>query len=193
MKPIVVFTNFWDANIIINNGFFLFTEDEKVYNFNFISNEKPNFSVFSIALSNPPLNKLKHLQKINKLDFFCPTYNILKRYKDDKDWSKYTKDFLLLMSKRKSDLVTWIKSLVEDHMYILCCWENTAHGANCHRKIIYDKICESKASKNIIPIYRNGDKIYKKKFIELEVVNPYPDVLVTNIQPIHGRIRLPLP
>jgi hypothetical protein len=162
-KPIIVLTNFWDANALIDYGFLLhrIEGDDTVYKVNLVQN---NFSVYSIALSNPPLAKLPHLGYMARLDFFCPTYDMLCRYKSDKDWRSYTKDYHKLLRNRKENLKDWMDTLVPNHVYFLCCWENTIGGAKCHRQLLYSKLLSSEiAMEKLLPIYRHGEKIYKEE------------------------------
>lgn len=160
-------TNFWDANTLIDYGFLLHTVkgDDKVYKVNLINdNGNKNYTVNSIALSHPPLNKVKHLQYLKRLDFFCPTYDLLCRYKKNRDWESYTEDYYNILKKRKRDIREWLEDLKPNHVYFLCCWENTIAGSNCHRSLIYKKILSSKiAMETVLPIYRHGEKIYKEE------------------------------
>jgi len=166
-KAIVVLTNFWDANILIDYGFLLHVVNgsDKVYKVNLINdNGTKNYSVDSIALSHPPLTKLPHLDHLTRLDFFCPTYDMLCRYKKDGDWASYTKDYYALLKDRKNSLKEWVNSLESNHVYFLCCWENTISGSHCHRYLLYRKFISSEAAmKRILPIYRHGEKIYKEE------------------------------
>lgn len=175
-KSIVILTNFWNAEYILHSGHALFNENNKIYKVNFGHPSKPNYSVFSIALTQPSLEKLTHLsvvidsdengncksrtiEKLDTLQFFCPTYNMLSRYKRDKDWDKYTTDYKSLLMKRKEEIRGWIGSLVPNHIYILCCWENTSLKSHCHRQILYGAFKNSKIAKEkILPFYCDGGK-----------------------------------
>ena len=160
-KPIVVFTNFFDAKYVIESGILLFKDNED--NDNNIKKfimEKGNVTMLSIALSKPTNLGCE------RLDFFCPTYEMLKRYKNDKNWDNYKKDYNNLLKKRRNEIGRWLMGLKNKHLYFLCCWENTINGANCHRQLIYDAMCKSKtALDKVIPIYRHGEKsLDKMKF-----------------------------
>jgi len=159
-KAITILTSFWDANFVIDCGLTFFPCDkEKNYKINFNKND-PNYSVYSIALRHPEINeKLSHLKNIKTLDFFCPTYDMLKRYKNDNNWKSYTKDYLNLMRKRKEEVRDWMNSLIPDHIYLLCCWENTAFKAKCHRQLLFDAFNHSKlAQEKMISFYSHGEK-----------------------------------
>jgi hypothetical protein len=166
-QAIVVLTSFWDANALIDYGFLLhkIKGDDTVYKVNLITEKGlSNFTVNSIALSHPPLVKLPHLKDLSRLDFFCPTYDILCRYKSDGDWASYTKDYYALLKDRKDGLKDWLEGLKPNHVYFLCCWENTIGGAHCHRDLLYRRFISSPVAKNIfLPIYRHGNKIYKEE------------------------------
>jgi hypothetical protein len=164
-KSIVVFTNFWKADWLINNNQLLVDDIEKdllINNKKVINKEEKtykidlnnNYKVYSIALSHPDFTGNKNLQDIPRIDCFCPTYSILKRYKANKDWKEYEKDFIGIIKSRKEDIKAWSLSLNPDLVYFLCCWENTSNGAHCHRDIIYNGFKNSKVITNIIPIYR---------------------------------------
>ena len=147
-----------------NNKYFLF-QDKSQQNFkiNVIQDkENCNFSVSSIALR-PPKKLPKHLSKMDCLDFFCPTYDMLVRYKKDSNWESYKKDYYALIKKRKESIRTWMESLRSNHIYFLCCWENTNDHVHCHRELLYKAFCNSTyASNKIIPIYRRGERNIKK-------------------------------
>ena len=155
-KSIVILTNFWDADSLINNNQLLVNQEDKIYRINLDSKEK-NYKVFSIALSHPDFSDKDNLKDMSRIDCLCPTYSLLKRYKDNKDWAAYEKDFVNLIKNRKEDVKEWALSLKPDFVYFLCCWENTSHGAHCHRDILYKGFKSSKVITNIIPIYRSGE------------------------------------
>lgn len=163
-KAIVILTNFWDADNIIDNGS-LIVEDvafKKIYKIDFVSLPETNFTIHSIALTSPQM-KSKRFDNITRLDFFCPTYDMLKRYKEDKNWDKYVPDYKELLRCRKDNIRRWIISLKPNHVYILCCWENTSKGAHCHREILHKAFLNSSTARNnIISVYRHGSKDKKK-------------------------------
>lgn len=157
-KPVILFTNFWDANTLLSKKHFLVDVEGSTYR---IRLENDQYSIYSIALSHPPVEKLPDIKtqfgEFRRLDFFCPTYKILMRYKNDKNWELYTEDFNKLMKDRKSEINDWIDSLAENYLYILCCWENTSRDSKCHRQLIYNAITSSsKLGQKCFYIYRNG-------------------------------------
>jgi len=159
-KPIILFTNFWDANKLIDIGFFTFANKDNIYNVKLID-DPINYNALSIALTHPPIKSLPNIKlrfNLDRLDFFCPTYDILMDYKNGGDWIEYISEYKLLLKKRKVQIVQWIKSLMPDNVYILCCWENTSKGANCHRNILYEAFISSSTMKDAaIYILRNGN------------------------------------
>lgn len=161
-KSIVILTNFWDADVLINNKQLLINQEDKAYRIN-LNNKEKNYEVYSIALSRPDFNDKKNLKDISRIDCLCPTYSLLKRYKENKDWEAYEKDFTNLIKSRKEDIKDWASSLKPDFVYFLCCWENTSHGSHCHRDILYKGFKNSKVITNIIPIYRSGEFKKNKK------------------------------
>ena len=160
-KSVVVLTNFWDANALIDYGFMLFKfkDQETAYQLNLIKNkvkERRNYSVHSIALRHPSLKNLPNLgeKEMDCVEHFCPTYDLLRRYKEDRNWQSYEKDYRKLLKQRKSVLKAWLNSLESQHVYILCCWENTAAGAHCHRDILFDLFNRSRSAREkLIVIY----------------------------------------
>lgn len=163
-KPIVIFTTFWDAEEILKQKCFLFQNDGKM-NIAYVrtgSDNKPeNFCVYSIALAHPNLDKTPNIkEQINpfvRLDILCPTYDILMKYKKDKDWVDYTEKYKKIIVRRKEEIKNWFSSLRNNFVYILCCWENTQSGANCHRQILYNVITSSKTLKDkAIYVYHHG-------------------------------------
>ena len=162
-KPIVIFTSFWDANYLIDKEFFLFEIDGKP-NIIWLRNKNgkaDNYSVHSIALRAPSLEKVEKIEeqckKISCIDFFCPTYQILMDYKNNKKWDVYTNRFKDLMRERKEQVIEWVNNLEPNHVYILCCWESTGEGTYCHRQILHRAFNASNTiSEKIITIYRHG-------------------------------------
>ena len=170
-KPIVIFTNFWDANKLVDRKHFLFWRGKTLYKIQM--NDKPqNYEVVSIALSHPPLSRITKIEEkfnpIKRLDFFCPTYDMLKDYKDGGDWIKYTDKYKTLLKSRKAQVFEWVESLSSDRIYILCCWENTSGASHCHRQLLYDALTKSKALQNqAIYIYRDGS--WDDKYVDSEL------------------------
>lgn len=137
--PTLVFTTFWRANNLRQSN--------------------PNNDselVYSIALSAPSEDKIPFLKHMKKLDFFCPTWKILKRYKQDSNWELYTQSFMELMRTRKPTICQWINNLQPNTTCLLCCWENTSNGAHCHRQLIYEAFKKSKTyNKRLTLIYQD--------------------------------------
>ena len=144
---ILIFTTFWDAEYFLKN------------------NPYSKCQVFSIALTHPGVTRLPNItlkspwkNSISCLDFFCPTPAMLFKYKEDKDWKDYTEKFNALIVQRKEKIKAWIDS-IPNGTYFLCCWENTKNGINCHRKLLYDALTQSKTMKDKAKyIYRHGGK-----------------------------------
>jgi len=196
-RPIIIFTTFWDANSLVKSRIVMVpsANKNKVLNIRLNvddANKAANFSIYSIALSHPKINDkglypLALYTSLERLDFFCPTYNMLSRYKKDGAWDDYTRDYMAILKNRKEDISKWIKSLKKDHVYILCCWENTSTGANCHRRLVYDAFMKSKSIReNALLIYRDGSSIYKSKNPSLEVQQSLAPVSLQNVY--SGRI-----
>jgi len=146
-KPIIVFTTFWDAKSILQNGGFIFD--------NYVVRLKPEeIKIHSIALAQP-----KDLgSTYPQLSFFCPTWDMLKSYRRDKDWEQYVKDYKGVLKNNQKEIKSWLSQL-EIRAYLLCCWENTCKGAHCHRDLIYQAFTKSKATSGFAKyIYRHGDK-----------------------------------
>lgn len=164
-KPIVIFTNFWDADVAVRDGNMIVEKDGEHYKINLLKNSagKPeNFEVVSIALQHPPISSLKNLVKsfsyLHTLDFMCPTYDILMAHKKGGAWEKYEEDFKALMRSRKEAIREWLSEL-ESKVYILCCWENTSGKSKCHRQIIYNAMINSKhVCEKAMLFYRHGGK-----------------------------------
>ncbi len=161
-KPVIIFTTFWDAEYIISNKFCIAQQENAAKMVHL--NNPLNYMVNSIALMSPDIERFPLIKEqfgsFRTLDFFCPTYDILRKYKDDKDWAYYTEKYKELLVRRKDDIKEWISGLENNKAYILCCWENTSKHANCHRQIIYKAISGSKTLKDkVICLYRDGGKI----------------------------------
>ena len=162
-KPIIVFTTFWDANAIVGNGFFFYRINDEVLKINL----SDNFDVNSVALSHPKLDtKLGNLNSLPRIDFLCPTYDLLQRYKKDKNWEDYRKNYWVILKDRKERIMSWFNSLTPEHVYILCCWENTNFdNTHCHRRIIHNTMKTSLATKDkAFYIYRHGNESKKNNF-----------------------------
>ena len=147
-KPTIILTTFWDAiNISDNCGFMI--------NESIIHLDKDELEVLSIALAKP---KSEKMAKFPTLDFFCPSWDLLKDYKRNRNWDSYTKKYRNILIENKNEIASWVDSLTQK-VYALCCWENTLKGANCHRKIIYDALKSSSRTKDLVNlVYRHGDK-----------------------------------
>ena len=164
-KPIVVFTNFWDANASVRDGHMIVSKNDEYFKLNLLCNssKKPeNYEVLSIALQHPPLAQLPHIEKtvgfIHTINHLCPTYDILMARKNGGTWEKYTEDFNQLMRHRKLDIKRWIEGLT-NKIHILCCWENTSGKATCHRQLLYDSFSKSTyANSKLLLFYRHGGK-----------------------------------
>ncbi|MDI6735776.1 MAG: DUF488 domain-containing protein [bacterium] len=62
----------------------------------------------------------------------APTQEILKRFKSDGDWERYTEDFMALLKSR--EVIELGKELMSKGTICLLCTESTAH--KCHRRLI---------------------------------------------------------
>jgi hypothetical protein len=154
-KPFVVFTNFWDVDELISKNILILQVNDNNYCIDFSDTNK--YEINSIALSHPPIKCFKSINKISRLDFFCPSYDMLMNYKEDNDFEKYTKNYLDLIKTRKNEIKKWLNALNKDKIYFMCCWENTSFGKDCHRKILFDLFSHYNSVKDkAIYIYRNG-------------------------------------
>lgn len=178
-KSIVILTSFFDANYLISNGYMLYKSsvEELVYKLNFLQDESKNplnYTVNSIALASPPLASLTNIRSMDRIDCLCPTYTMLNDYKKDNNWERYTERYLKLLKDRKSRMKDWISSLKPNHVYFLCCWENTSRGSNCHRKLYYDLLKKSKkANETVFPIYRSGSCSIKPDEVVIDINENY--------------------
>jgi hypothetical protein len=167
-KPIIIFTTFWDAEKILGSKVIV-NQDNELINLEFDEYNSPsNYQVSSIALMHPDLNTMPLIKKqfdpFFTIKCLCPTYDILMKYKADKDWDSYTKEFKRIIIGRKTDIINWVDSLIPNKVYILCCWENTERGAKCHREILYRLLTQSKTMKDkAVYVYRSGSKCYYSK------------------------------
>lgn len=148
-KPILLFTTFWKAKSIIDNGCYIFEKDEKTVNIRIDDQRK--LQKYSIALSQP---KNCHLERV---DCLCPTYDILMDYKNNKDWDSYTKLYTELIKNRRNKIVNFVESIDKDSICFMCCWENTSKGAHCHREIVYNMFNNSEnMKKRVYLVYDHG-------------------------------------
>lgn len=168
-KPIVFLTNFWDANVLLEQRFvFLKFANGEYCKINFLmdSKKKPsNFKVYSIALQSPPFEKLPYIEAAFKgrIDVFCPTWDLLHRYHGNKDWKAYCKDYIAILKNRKDAIKKWMSNLDPSTIYFLCCWENTSGKSHCHREILHSAFKNSKnAQEALVPIFRSGAPIFSK-------------------------------
>ena len=164
-KSTIIFTTFWDAEKMLSQKAIVNNKKELQILELDEDGDPSNYSVNSIALMHPDLTKMplinKQFHPFTTIKCLCPTYDILMKYKTDKDWDSYTKEFKKLIVNRKKDIISWIDSLNPNFIYILCCWENTERGANCHREILYKLLTQSKTMKDKANyIYRTGSKTY---------------------------------
>lgn len=170
-KPIIILTNFWDAESILELGTALISVRDKdlICRLNFLKDEEgnpKNFSVHSIALSHPDFKRLPNVKEAfgGRLDHFCPTYDMVMDYKRTKDWKRYIPLYKQVLLNRKRRIVSWMESLEKDHIYILCCWEDTSGESHCHRELLYKAFLTSKTANDMLyPILRDGAGIFKQK------------------------------
>jgi len=169
-KAIVFLTNFWDANLLLEQRFvFIKLSNGEYVKINFLMDEKKNpnnFEVYSIALQHPSFEKLPYVSAAFKgrIDEFCPTWDLLNRYHAEKDWVAYCKDYIVILKKRKEDIRNWMQSLDFNKIYFLCCWENTSGKSNCHRELVHRAFQNSsRAQGSLVSIFRNGASIFKSK------------------------------
>lgn len=169
-KAIVFLTNFWDANLLLEQRFvFIKLSNGEYVKINFLMDEKKkpnNFEVYSIALQHPSFEKLPYVSAAFKgrIDEFCPTWDLLNRYHAEKDWVAYCKDYIAILKKRKEGIRNWIQSLDFNKIYFLCCWENTSGKSNCHRELVHRAFQNSsRAQESLVSIFRNGASIFKSK------------------------------
>lgn len=179
MKPYVIFTNFWDANVMVQDGYMTYCSiNEQTSEKKFYMVWLRNYQVYSIALGIPESSKIPFLKNIFRLNHFCPTYNLLMSYKKDGDWGKYREAYRKLLISRKEDINDWLSTLEEDKIYILCCWEDTSKRCNCHRKILFDALRSTRIWKDkAIWIYRHGNgkyfRMYPSKTINAKSQNKH--------------------
>lgn len=158
MKPIVVFTNFWDANAIVKKGSFncCFNETSECQHCNL---ELETYEVSSIALGIPHSYKIPALTCISRINCFLPTRELLFDYKEDKDWDKYRTKYRKLLVERKEAIESWLKRLESDKVYFLCCWEITSKTVHCHRELLFNVFCSTAIWKDkAMWRYRSGKK-----------------------------------
>lgn len=173
MKPFVIFTNFFDANEIVKNKCLTIIPDkEKQAEVEFIWLK--NYQINSIAISMPDSSKISVIApEIKRIDCFCPTYNMLKEYKEKSDWEKYKKDYRQILVKRKDTIDQWLNRMEDDKIYLLCCWENTSKGSNCHRKILFDALKGTSIWKDRARwMYRHGNEIKLTSDISNNFISP---------------------
>lgn len=165
MKPTVVFTNFFDANILVQDKYMTYCFNESPEARKFYIVLLNNYQVYSIALGIPESSKIPFLKNIFRINHFCPTYSLLMEYKKDQDWKKYREEYRKLLVSRKDDINDWIECLEQDKIYILCCWEDTSKKCNCHRKVLFDALRSTGIWKDkAIWVYRNGNSKYLRMY-----------------------------
>jgi hypothetical protein len=95
--------------------------------------------------------------KISRIDDFCPTYELLKSHKNGGKWEDYVERYQKIIKGRKESILAWFEALEPDHIYLLCCWENTSKGVHCHRELLYNWFKNSKKLKDVAYyVYRDG-------------------------------------
>lgn len=86
----------------------------------------------SVSLSTPDWAKVE-----DKCPMLYPSWEILKRYKNDGDIRKYRRDYFELLRERGACVtaaINRIEELGKDRTVLLCCWENA--DKFCHRRLI---------------------------------------------------------
>ena len=159
-RALVVLTTFWDANWILKQkSISIKLDDETIQEINIGSSS--NVEAYSIALQHPQLFKIPFFEASFKgtLDSFCPTWDLLKRYHSDRDWTSYCKDYRMILKNRREDIIKWIENINNSVIYLLCCWENISGKSHCHRELIHQAFMDSKrANRFLLSILRSGGK-----------------------------------
>ncbi len=181
-RPVLLFTNFWDANAIVSNGYCIVSDNSTYHKVNFIPKTSncdadsdssiyldtpENFKFVSIALQSPSLSKMPTISEhgMETQHALCPTYEILMEYKATKDWDKFSQKYMELIATRRQAIRKWIDSL-ENKVYLCCCWENTCGKAKCHRSLLFEAFKKSKyVREKVVLLHRDGS------FIESEIDN----------------------
>ena len=165
MKAHVIFTNFWDANILAQDKYMTYCFHKSPTEKKFYMAWLRNYQICSIALGMPDSSKIPFLKDVFRLDHFCPTYDLLMAYKKDGDWDKYRQAYRKLLVSRKDAIDDWINALEQDKIYILCCWEDTSKKCNCHRKLLFDALKSTSIWKDkAIWVYRHGNGKYFRMY-----------------------------
>ena len=153
-KPILLFTNFLDAEQILKNGFVFLKYKNKFAKIDF-----KNKPVYSVSLLTP-----KNIKSIT-LDCFCPHYSIYERYKEDKNWDKFKSAYINQLKSKKIEIKKWIKNKLSlqpimgdvgtsNKIDLFCSWDL---GTKCHRKIVFDLLSSSRLIRERSHlIYREG-------------------------------------
>jgi hypothetical protein len=152
-KPIIIFTNFREAESILKNSAFIV--NNKVIQFS-----KDEVEAFSISLESPPFLK----NKFKDLSFFQTSWEIMSKYSSNRDWGEYESSYRERLLENKEEINNWLTQL-ENKIYILASCEDTSKGANSLRKILYEAFKKSKKAKNIANfLYRDGNcETFKKE------------------------------
>ena len=159
MKPIVIFTTFFDANWVIGQGKFLAETD-----FGVTLVKLSRYEVFSIATSHPSLTRLQNIRSMRNLSFLSPDYEWVHDYHIDKDWAKYKRKYILRLKYVKNEVILFLSELKNDTVYFLCCWEDTTKHPHCHRQIIFDACTKSETVRDkAMYIYRDGSQAPGKR------------------------------
>jgi len=79
----------------------------------------------------------------------APTKELLKKYRENKDWPLYEKAFMKLMDERQVPQIL-NKSVFENQRICLLCSE--ASPENCHRRLVAEKLASSWQNVEVIHI-----------------------------------------
>jgi len=93
------------------------------------------------------LNTLVDGCKYQHVPDLAPTKEILKNYREDKDWAIYTKRFDALMDERGFPGKLRKQAFSEEATCLLCSEETADH---CHRRLVAERLASSWADVEII-------------------------------------------
>jgi len=152
VKPLVIFTTFFDANWIIGQNKFV---ADTSLGITLVKLSK--YKVFSIACRHPSLSKLHNIKHMELLSFLAPEYKWVHDYHIDNDWERYTKRYISQLRRVKKQVVEFLDNLQDDVVYFLCCWEDTTKQPHCHRQLVFDAcIGSATVADKACYIYRDG-------------------------------------
>lgn len=157
-KPIIIFTNFWDAEEIVRRKYCFLEHNGKIL---YVQLVESKIFPFAISISHPSKEKIPFVSShpsFRRINELCPTLSLSSKYTANCPREEKIKLFKETVKSKKSQIIQWLNSLEKGNIYILCCWEKTSCKISCYRQQMFNLLSKSKQTVDkAFYFYREGE------------------------------------